>query len=217
MSKGISENASQTFNVNLIEGIQAKGNAIWILVPLFGIIAFILLYGVATCYYPGGSYSDFNSEGFSWVHNYWCNLLNHEAMNGQYNAAQPIALTAMLVLCISLAFFWILFPAFFNLKQLPKRIIQFSGVISMTIAFFLFADFNHDLITDFASCFGIIASAGTIFILYKVKWYGLFRFGLLNIALVGLNNYLYFSENMIKYLPVVQKISFVSFLVWISF
>ncbi|MFM9984643.1 MAG: hypothetical protein ACKVOK_05380, partial [Flavobacteriales bacterium] len=41
--------------------------------------------------------------------------------------------------------------------------------------------------------------------------------GLLNIALVGLNNYLYFSENMIKYLPVVQKISFVSFLVWISF
>ena len=217
MSKGIFENPTPTFNNKLSVGLHAKGLAFWILTPFIGILLFILLYIVATLYYPGGSPVDKHSVGFSWIHNYWCNLLNHEALNGHLNTAQPIALTGMFILCISLAFFWILFPAFFSLKLLPKRIIQFSGVISMTVAFFLFTDFNHDIITDIASCFGIIASTGTICILYKVKWNGLFRFGLLNIFLVGLNNYLYFSEDMIGYLPMVQKISFVSFLVWISF
>lgn len=33
--------------------------------------------------------------------------------------------------------------------------------------------------------------------------------------LVGLNNYLYYNKGLIIYLPVIQKISFITFLAWI--
>jgi hypothetical protein len=43
-----------------------------------------------------------------------------------------------------------------------------------------------------------------------------FCIGLFDLLLVALNNYLYHSNEMM-YLPIVQKISFLSFLVWFSF
>ncbi len=186
------------------------------LTPVLGTIIFVMLYVLATFFYPGGSQVDKNSIGYSWINNYWCNLLNENAINGQLNPAKPIAMTGMVVLCLTLTFFWFLFPRYINIGKLVKHIIQISGALSMTIAFFLFTNINHDLITNFASFFGFIATVGTFIGLYKTKWYGLFAFGLLNILLVGLNNYVYYNKGLIIYLPVIQKISFATFLVWVS-
>jgi hypothetical protein len=192
-----------------------KLNTNFILAPLLGTIIFIVLYFIATLYYPGGSQVDKNSIGFSWINNYWCNLLNEIAMNGQHNSAKPFAMAAMFVLCLSLSFFWILFPVQIRTGKIAKLIIQISGILSMFVAFFLFSKINHDLITDVASFLGLIATIGTFIGLYKTKWFGLFAFGLLNILLVGLNNYVYFTKGLIVYLPVIQKISFATFLIWI--
>ena len=86
----------------------------------------------------------------------------------------------------------------------------------MTIAFFLFTNINHDLVTNLASTFGLIATVGTFVGLYKKKWFGLFTFGLLNILLVVANNYVYYTKGLIIYLPLIQKISFAAFLIWIG-
>jgi hypothetical protein len=75
---------------------------IWILAPLFGSIVFVLLYFAATLLYPGGSQVDIDSKGFSWLHNYWCNLLSVTAINKQHNAARPLAITGMVVLTLTL-------------------------------------------------------------------------------------------------------------------
>jgi hypothetical protein len=76
-----------------------------LLAPLFGTIVFVCLYLLAAAYYPGGSQADPNAKGFSWLNNYWCNLLNENAMNGQHNSARPMAVTAMAVLGLTLAGF----------------------------------------------------------------------------------------------------------------
>ena len=191
-----------------------KTKSIWVLTPIFGIIIFIVLYVVATLFYPGGSQVDKNSKGFSWINNYWCNLLNDNAINGQHNSAKPVALTAMFVLCLTLSFFWLLFPRNINIGKFTKLAIQISGTLAMVIAMFLFTDF-HDTVTNLASFFGLIATIGTFVGLYKSKWYGLFLFGLFNLLLVGLNNYLYYTKPLIIYLPVIQKISFATFLIWV--
>jgi len=188
-----------------------KTNNIWVLAPVLGTIIFVMVYIIATFFYPGGSQVDKNSIGFSWINNYWCNLLNENAINGQHNPAKPIAMAGMLVLCLTLTFFWFLFPRYINIGKFAKRTIQISGTLSMTIAFLLFTDINHDLITNLASFFGFIATVGTFIGLYKTKWYGLFAFGLLNILFVGLNNYVYYNKELIIYLPVIQKISFATF------
>lgn len=192
-----------------------KSKSILLLTPIFGTLLFVLLYFIATLFYPGGSQVDKNSIGFSWTNNYWCNLLNENAINGQRNAARPIAVTAMLVLCLTLSFFWLAFPLHLNINKRWKLIIQISGTLAMTVGFFLFTNFSHDAITNLASFFGAIATIGTFVSLYKSKWYGLFHFGLVNILLVGLNNYVYYTKGLIIYLPVIQKITFATFLIWI--
>lgn len=180
-----------------------------------GTLLFVLLYFISTLYYPGGSQIDKKSSGFSWVNNYWCNLLNETAINGQANPAKPIALIGMFVLCLTLSFFWFIFPRQISISKNLRLVIQVSGMLAMTVASFLFTNINHDLITNLASSFGAIATIGTFIGLYKNKLFGLFRFGLLNILLVGLNNLCYYNKDLIIYLPVIQKISFATFLVWI--
>jgi hypothetical protein len=192
-----------------------KTNRIWILMPVFGALLFVVLYVYATFLYPGGSQAEKNSLGFSWINNYWCNLLNDTAINGQPNGARPVAMAAMAVLCLTLSFFWFLFPKHITISKKLGLLIQVSGIIAMSIALLLFTSINHDMVTNLASFFGLIATLGTFTVLYKAKWFGLFAFGLLNILLVIANNYVYYSNELIVYLPVIQKVTFITFLSWI--
>ena len=185
-----------------------------ILLPIIGALVFVSLYIIATFNYPGGSQHDPNANGFSWLHNYWCNLLNEQAINGLDNPARPIALAAMLVLCISLAIFWFLFPIITRLNKTLRLLMQISGGLSMITGFFLFTN-QHDILVNAASFFGLIAMTITFIGLYRLKWYPLFRFGMVNLILVVLNNILYYGEGLKTYLPVVQKITFLSFLFWV--
>jgi hypothetical protein len=85
----------------------------------------------------------------------------------------------------------------------------------MTSGILLFTKLDHDFITNLASLFGLIAMTGTLFGLHKNGWKMLYYFGLLNLILVGVNNVLYYNKELILYLPLVQKITFASFLIWI--
>jgi hypothetical protein len=192
-----------------------KAKNIWLLLPISGTLIFVLLYFFAAFFYPGGSQVDRKSIGFSWINNYWCNLLNETAINGQPNTAKPIALTGMFILCFTLSFFWFIFPTQIKISKTLKLIIQVSGILAMTVAFFLFTHLNHNLITNLASSLGALATIGTLIGLYKNKLFGLFAFGLFNVLLVALNNLCYYNKELIVYLPLIQKISFVTFLIWI--
>ena len=193
---------------------QHQKNYLWKLIPLFGSILFILLYFLATLYYPGGSQFDKNTKGFSWTQNYWCNLLNENAINGQSNPARPIALTAMVVLCLTLTVFWFLFPIQVAFKKSARIAIQMSGFTAMAIGLFLFTSL-HDIIINVATLLGLVALTGTFIGLQKQNLMKLFRMGLFTIVLIGLNNLLYYNTDLLLYLPVVQKFTFLYFLLWI--
>jgi hypothetical protein len=192
--------------------IQKK--SIWVLTPLFGILLYTLLYFTASIFYPGGSQFDKYSIGFSWTKNYWCNLFNENAINGQPNPARPIALISLVVLGLTLIVFWWLFPKQANLKKRTRLLIQISGFASMVTGFFLFTSF-HDTVINVSSAFGLIALAGTFIGLYKLRWKKLLWMGVINILLIATNNILYSDPELIHFLPVVQKISFAFFLIWI--
>ncbi len=193
-----------------------RSKSIWILTPAFGSFLFIVLYVIAALLYPGGSGTDKAAIGYSWTDNYWCNLLSEKAINGQTNAARPVGVTAMFILCLSLSSFWILFPVLTQLKKYHRLLIQVAGTVCMLTSFLLFSSIDHDLAVNTSSAFGLIAMIGTLVALYQLKWKWLFAFGLFDLLLVALNNYLYHIRGMMIYLPVVQKFSFLSFLVWFS-
>jgi hypothetical protein len=190
-------------------------NPVWLAFPVIGTVVFAVLYSIAAFLYPGGSQANINSVGFSWMDNYWCNLLNESALNGEPNPAKPVAIAAMGILCITLSVFWFILPLHIKTGKRADVAVQLSGIAAMVTAFFLSANLYHDLVINLALLFGFIAIAGTLAALYKIAWYGLLAFGCLNVLGVGLNCYLYYTESLIVYLPLVQKISFAGFLIWI--
>gem|GEM_PF-233134 len=206
----------QSYNRIITKLIRNTGKiqTVWILTPLFGVLLFSCLYIISTFYYSGGSQADKNAIGFSWIHNYWCNLLNINAINGKPNLGRPIAMTSMITLCVTLAAFWYIFPQYVDFKIKYRVAIQISGVVSMITTIFIFTSL-HDIIINVAGFFGLVAVLGTIMGVYKLKWFGLFCLGVFNLTLVIINNILYYNNGLIYYLPVVQKISFLFFLLWI--
>ncbi|MDQ6761877.1 MAG: hypothetical protein M3015_04520 [Bacteroidota bacterium] len=188
-------------------------NKRWLLLPFFGILLYILLYVAATFFYPGGNQVDENFKGFSWAQNYWCNLLNVNAINGQHNSARPVAIAAMAILGSSLAGFWCIFPRVAGLNKTAGTIIQVSGFIAMALLIFL-STAHHDIIINTATLAGLIAIAGTFAGLQKLKWKKLFWFGIGNVLLIAINNIFYYDEKLIVYLPIIQKITFLLFLIW---
>ena len=179
-----------------------------------GIPLFALLYLIAAFYYPGGSQFDTDSKGFSWINNYWCNLLNEQALNGEPNIAKPVAIAAMTVLCMTLAFFWYKFPASIEAKSWIKQVVRYCGLLAMLTVSFL-GVFDHDGITKVASLFGVLSVTGMIYMLLRQNWRMLFWMGVANVLLVGVNNLFYYTDGLLRYLPIVQKLAFVFVLLWI--
>ncbi len=180
-----------------------------------GIVGFGLLYGVAACQYPGGSSFDHMAVGFSWQHNYWCDLLGVTGKNGAYNPARPIALTAMALLCSSLAVFWYLLPVLYGTQTHFIRISQWAGILAMAIVLFIGSPY-HDLVMNVAGSFGGVALMATVLCLYRNRLFGLIVVGGVCLVLIGVNNYVYYTLHYLVFLPIIQKGTFVLFLSWIS-
>lgn len=189
---------------------------LWVRVPVYGLIVFAGLYFIATILYPGGSQADRTLKEFSWLNNYWCDLLSEKSKNGLDNTSRPVAVVSWLVLCFSLAVFWYFLPVLFSISAAAKNLIRFSGIIAMVIAAFLFTSL-HDAVIHSAGFFGLIAFIGTFTGLYKTRLYGFFYSGLFCLALMVLNYGIMVGNTFTFYLPLVQKVTFVFVLIWIYF
>lgn len=192
-----------------------ESNNKWSLLSVWGIGLFVLLYIVAAFLYPGGSDANKKATGFSWLHNYWCELMASHAQNGEINTARPVAITAMLVLVISLITFWYRIPFLFNGNKTGSLFIRYCGISSMLIVPFMFAG-RHDMVMNVAGLLGCMAITILVIKLRANKMYRLFAHGILCIILCSINNYIYYTGNFFYYLPVIQKITFLIFLLWFT-
>lgn len=177
-----------------------------------GIILFMLLYVIAAAYYPGGSQQNLHSIGFSWRDNYWCNLLDTMAMNGQFNDAKPIATVALFLLSVTLGLFWYVFPLSVPMPLMVRIVIQISGILSMLVVVFLLSGVAHDGIINAATLLGLIATSGTLYGLYIRRLIFYVGWGLLNFVSVAVNAIVYYEKSSLYLLPLIQKFSFVLFL-----
>lgn len=183
------------------------------MLPLAGSCGFVLLYLTATAFYPGGSQADAHAKGFSWLHNYWCNLLNEKAINGQPNASRPFGYFAMLVLALSLLSFWIISVQGLGFSKTYKTVLIACGVLCLVLLPFLPTAY-HDSVINLSASLGLVVMLFIYTALYKKRWQGLFWFGIFNLFLVAVNNYIYYRTSLF-YLPAVQKFTFLCFLLWV--
>ena len=183
-------------------------------IPLIGILCFLGLYIYASTLYPGGSQVNINSEGFDWVNNYWCNLMNEKGMNCKPNPARPISILAIIILCASMMVFFLQFAETYPKNKVWKQIIKIGGIISMVFATLIFTKY-HDSMTVISSLFGLFVVIGIIREIYKSELKTYKIVGVLCILLLAMNNYIYYTENYISISPLLQKFTFALVLTWI--
>ncbi|MGI9552933.1 MAG: hypothetical protein ACR2MT_17135 [Aurantibacter sp.] len=184
------------------------------LLPTLGILTFIGIYVYAATLYPGGSQADINSVGYDWRNNFWCNLMSEDAMNGLENPASPVALLGIVILCSSMTLFFFHFANYFEKNRIWKITIKIAGALGMGAAVFIFTKY-HDIMTAISSICGVVVIIGIIRALHKNNLTFFKVGGMICVALLGIVNLFYYNENLINYLPIVQKVGFILILSWI--
>ncbi len=186
-----------------------------LLFPMYGIALFFCLYIVAAWLYPGGTKFDRSTVGFSMRHNYWCDLLDRTAYNGQPNTGSSIAIAATLLLCLAVGWLCYVFPLKMRLSPTLCYTIQFFGVLSMAIFALLFTPLHNWSIEVGAPLAGV-AMAAMLAALYRLGWTGLLWFAVVCFLLAMVNYAVYQSKIGLGILPVLQKIMFALFAIWFA-
>ena len=178
-----------------------------------GLSISILLLIIATCLYPGGSQFDKNAPGFDWANNYLCNLFNEKAVNGAYNPSRYWAIGGMFFLCASIALFFVRFSSKIPRKK-DANIIQYSGASAMFCTFLVVTAY-HDIMTIFASTFGLLTLFYVTVFTFKSNLTFLKYLSVVCMIILYLNNYIYYTQNGLSWLPILQKISLLALIIWL--
>lgn len=184
-----------------------------ILLSLAGMLLFVIFYIIAAVNYPGGSYASFEQIGFSIKHNYLCDLLDANGVNGDHNNGNVYARIALGFLCLSVIIVWYYLPKLFAAKSKNQIVMSSAGVLAMITTFFL-ASGGHDIVVRIAGIFGLITLVTCLIELYRYKHYLLFALGIVCLIQFLANYYIYESGQLILALPAIQKFTFISFILW---
>jgi len=195
-------------------GIRKK--SFLVRIPFIGIALFVFLYVVAAQLYPGGSSVDPISRGYSWLHNYWCDLLDVYAINGVRNPSRQVAIGAMMVMCFCQIFFWHDVPKLLDVSTGMKKIIEYCGTSSMVIGMFLFTEY-HDLVVNLGGFLWGIALALTMVGLYRTGMFEALWIGEACLGLGAINYFIFDTGICLPALAMTQKIALAAYLYWTGF
>jgi hypothetical protein len=179
-----------------------------------GYAGFITCYIVAAVQYPGGSDFHVNSSGFSVLENYWCELLSDYSKNGNHNNAQPYAFAALVFMNLALVTSWMYIGGTRTILENTDSKLIISGILSTVCTNFVNTKM-HDVSIALSIGFGCFS------IVRLIKNYPKNRkffvgMGYLNLFLILINCLLYYFSFGLHMLPLIQKITFLSVLVWLS-
>lgn len=178
-----------------------------------GYAVFLLMYLLAAGLYPGGNNVDKTEPGFDWLRNYWCDLLDSHAHNGTPNPAQPVAISAMLVLATAMSLLWYDLPVFLQSGRRNTRWMRFFGIGSMCVAVFLFTPL-HNAVVNVAGLLMSAAFGFTLFELYRTGRRALFAGGLFCLLLWVGTYFIYQTWIFLPALALAQKIALACTLGW---
>jgi len=185
------------------------------LLPIAGIAAFLCLYVAAAMLYPGGTKFNATTSGFSITDNFWCDLLDEPAYNGQTNPSRPYAMAAMITLSGALLAFWNAAPTIFPDRRRTGWICRIAGSLSAVLMIFIFTGY-HNQIINVAGGLGIAALAAVLTGLAATGERRLVALAAASLALIGVNFYIWQTEHGLSVLPLIQKVSFLQVFYWIA-
>ena len=183
---------------------------------LIGIAIGILLLVIATTYYPGGTYSNAESEGYNWVDNYISNLLAPVAVNGKENAARTFAIFGVLFLTASFGVFFIRFSKRIKIKS-ASLVIRYLGVLATVFGFITVVPSMHDFMVTASSILTLLIFFYITVMILKSKLNWMKVLSVIFLSTFYFAAYMYFTRSFLAYMPIVQKLIFLMKFVGLMF
>lgn len=186
--------------------------------PIIGLIGFLLFFVIATTMYPGGSVNEIAAEGYSYFHNFICDLMSLHLEEGVVNDARPIAIVAHLMLSFGLISFFYILPEIFTFQNRNTRLIRAVGMLAMTVFIFMCTEY-HDLVVTITGVLGSIALVPFFLELINYENRRLKALAYICFLLSILVFISYETKIGFYYTPILQKITFVFdslWIVWVS-
>jgi len=144
---------------------------------------------------------------------YWCDLYTPITKVGKTNGGMLYAKLATLVAAFGYICFWIAIPIDYVRNTWQRIATQISGVISITLAAFLFTGF-HDKVILIGSTLGVVACGLLLNSLFRMNEKKLFILGCVSVFLTFACNVLVFVDDRYIILPVLQKVAFLITFCW---
>jgi hypothetical protein len=104
---------------------------------LIGITISLILFAVAISMYPGGTYQNKNTIGFSWSKNYISNLFEANAINGSENSAKIWAYGAMYTGILTMPFTFLIVTPLHNLMLNISSFLFWNCIVAITVFIFM--------------------------------------------------------------------------------
>jgi len=189
------------------------GKKIGLLSPTIGIVLFVLLFYYATLLYPGGSPFNHELTSFSWLQNYWCDLLKDPSLSQRSNPAATVATVALWVISITVCLFWIISTRIYpNPKH--HRIIQLSGSLGILSMLLLLVKSYHNIGLLLAGSFSLLAFSLTLINAYQQQFKTLFLLACIAIIFSLISYSLFFFGYYSVALPIIQKLNLIAIGIW---
>lgn len=172
----------------------------------------LLLLFIATLVYPGGSTIDHNTLGFNWKHNYISNLFAQKAINGSDSTSRYWAMGGMLFLSVSFGLFYNDFSAKIPQKR-DASIIKYFGIGAMIFTFLAVTPYHDSMITV-ADTMSLVSNFYITVYVFKTSLHLLKILCLLCLTAAYTCTFIYYTQNFLLFLPILQKMSLVINIVW---
>ncbi|HVX96178.1 MAG TPA: hypothetical protein VHK47_14800 [Polyangia bacterium] len=103
---------------------------------LAGVVAGVVLLGIAMEVYPGGTAIDPHTRGHSFWLNLLCDLTEQHARNGEPNTGALVARAGMVTLSAALGVHWLILPAFMRGRAVGW-VVRVAGVLQVVALMFV--------------------------------------------------------------------------------
>jgi hypothetical protein len=186
--------------------------------PIAGFALYIIVFTLAALQYPGGSFNLPNAEGYSFFHNFLCDVMDPVTKGGVFNPARMLAVVSHIILSLTMISFFYMLPEIFDKRNRNFFMIRYFGMFTMTV-FMLMATAYHDLIVTFTGVLGTLALIPFFIELRNYKDKRLAQLACLCFFMSIVVFFIFETKIGFYYLPFLQKITFVLdawWVIWVS-